>query len=357
MFLAYFANLSEKVDNALRIFMDEQISLVQHDSFLKYYYEQVKNFLFSGGKRLRPILMALSYDAIKPNQIEKAILSVAISLELLHNASLIHDDIIDNADIRRGEKTFHRVFRDYAKENNKLISKNFDDYGVAMGILGGDFVYNLAYQAVNTKDFPPEVALRAAIDFNDGFLKIAQGVIIETDLMRRFDVSEEEYIRMIELKTAALFEKAARMGAVYANGTDEQIEILGRFGLTAGLAFQIVDDIIGTFGDSNKTGKPNDSDLREGKKTILLIKAIERADNQQREILSGIVGNRDATEIEIEKAREIFRQTGSLEYASKKAEELFQQCIEYLEKQETAINDKHKDYLIEIASMGIHREK
>jgi geranylgeranyl diphosphate synthase type I len=357
MFLAYFANLLEKVDNALHVFLDEQISLVRHNAFLRYYYQQVKNFLFSGGKRLRPILMTVTYDAIKPNNIRKDILTVALSLELLHNASLIHDDIMDNAEIRRGEKTFHRIFSDYAKDNDNLAIENFDDYGVAMGILGGDFVYNLAYKAVNTKDFPAEVALKAAIEFNEGFLKIAQGVIIETDLMRRFDVTEEEYLQMIELKTAALFEKATRMGAIYANGTEKQIDLLGKFGLTAGLAFQIVDDIIGTFGDSNKTGKPNDSDLKEGKKTILLIKAIERANDEQRDTLSKTVGNRNATDSEIEKVRDVFRKTGSLEYASLKAEELFQQCIEYLEMQETAINEKQKNHLIEIASMGIHREK
>ena len=357
MFQMHYANLQRKVDDVLHDFMAKQINSVQHNTFLKYYYEQINDFLFSGGKRIRPVLMALCYQSIKSNVVGKEILSASLSLELLHNASLIHDDIMDNAETRRGKKAFHHVLQDYAKNNSNSYAKDDSNYGVSMGILGGDFTYNLAYKAINTKDFPSDVTLQAAIEFNEGFLQIVQGVITETDLMRRSDVTESQYLSMITGKTAALFEKAARMGAIFAGGSESQIDGLGNYALDAGIGFQIVDDIIGTFGDSRKTGKPTDSDIKEGKKTILLIKAIENADENQLKTISKVVGNRLATEQEVKEVRKIFKETGSLDYANKMAESLFQNCISYLEELEPQIENKYKNYLIDIAKMGIHRDK
>ncbi|NPD89613.1 MAG: polyprenyl synthetase family protein [Asgard group archaeon] len=353
----HYANLQRKVDDALHDFMNEQINSVQDNHLLKYFYEQINDFLFSGGKRIRPVLMALCYQSIKSAAVDKGILSASLSLELLHNASLIHDDIMDNAETRRGRKAFHHVLQDYAENNSSSNIQNDNNYGISMGILGGDFAYNLAYKAINTKDFPPAVTLRAAIEFNEGFLHIVQGVIVETDLMQKLDVTETQYLSMITGKTAALFEKAARLGAIFAGGTESQIDGLGKYALDAGIAFQIVDDIIGTFGDSRITGKPTNSDIKEGKKTLLLIKAIENANDDQFQIISKVVGNRQATDQEIDEVRTIFKETGSLDFANKKAEELFNNCISYLENLDPMIEEKFKKYLIEIAKMGINREK
>lgn len=357
MFLMHYANLQRKVDDALHDFMAEQIKLVQDNPFLKYFYEQINDFLFSGGKRIRPVLMALCYQSIKSDVVDKGILSASLSLELLHNASLIHDDIMDNAATRRGKKAFHHVLQDYAENNSSSDTQNDNTYGMSMGILGGDFAYNLAYKAINTKDFPPDITLRAAIEFNEGFLHVVQGVVVETDLMRRLEVTEKQYLSMIAGKTAALFAKAARLGAIFAGGTESQIDGLGKYALDAGIAFQIIDDIIGTFGDSRKTGKPTDSDIKEGKKTLLLIKAIENADDDQLKVISKVVGNRQATDQEIDKVRTIFKETGSLDFANKKAEKLFNNCISYLDNLEPKIEEKFKKYLIEIAKMGIDRDK
>ena len=262
---------------------------------------------------------------------------------------------MDKADTRRGEKTFHISLRDYASEN--YSNTNPDDFGISMGILGGDFAYNLAYKAINTTDFPPAVTLKSAIEFNEGFFQIVQGVIMETEFVGRFAVSEDEYYTMIKGKTAALFEKAARIGAIFAEGTESQINSLGEFGVTAGVAFQIVDDIIGTFGDSKKTGKPVDSDLKEGKKTILTIKAIEAGNEKQRKILSKIVGNQVASESEIEEARDIIKETGALDYSRNKANSLYQESIAFLDEANPTLDEKYKNYLAEIAKMGINREK
>lgn len=357
MFLTHYSKLLKKIDHVLHTFMDNHIEAVKGRPFLVYYYKKINDFLFTGGKRIRPMLLVDSYSSIAPQKNNERIIPTSLSLELLHNASLIHDDIMDKAETRRGKKAFHISLRDYAEENFSNTNTNSDDFGISMGILGGDFAYNLAYKAINTTDFPPEVTLKAAIEFNEGFFQIVQGVIIETEFMGRFAVTEDDYYTMIQGKTAALFEKATRIGAIFAEGTESQIEALGKFGLKAGVAFQIVDDIIGTFGESKKTGKPVDSDLKEGKKTILTIKAIEESNEKQRKTLSEVIGNQNASEVEIEEVRDIIKETGALDYARSKANTLYQQCITSLDDAKPNLDEKYKNYLIEIAKMGVNREK
>ena len=357
MFQKHYAELLKKVDNTLNEFITEQVKSVEQNPFLHYYYSRIKDYLFSGGKRFRPILMILTYSSIKPKSINKDILQVSLSVELLHNASLIHDDIMDNAETRRGQNAFHRDLREYAKKNYPQNNVNYNDYGLGMGLLGGDYVYNLAYKSILVDNFPSEIILKASKEFNEGFLDVVKGVIFETDMMGRFEVTEKEYIEMITGKTSALFERAARMGAVLAGGSDSQIECLGNYGRNSGIAFQLIDDIIGSFGDSKKTGKPTDSDLREGKKTILIVKAIQEANPNQRKRLKELLGKQEATSDEIEEIREIIRETGALSYAREKAEEFYKRSERYLDEANPDFDDEIKKYLIEIAKMGIHRVK
>ena len=357
MFLTYYTKIMEEVDKSLRSLMKDQLDSVKDNSFLQYFYKKIEDFLFSGGKRIRPVMMITAFSAVdSKRKIEDAV-RTSLSLELIHNASLIHDDIMDNADTRRGKQAFHKIFHDYAEKNHSDAIMDYDNYGESMGILGGDYVYNLAYRAIHNDGFSPDVTLRAAQEFNIGFLKIVQGVIFESDLMGRNNVTEEEYIEMIKGKTAALFEKSARLGAILAEGSVSQIENLGNFALNVGIAFQLVDDVIGTFGDPKKTGKPVDSDIKEGKKTILVIKSFENASVEQQSTLSRILGNSKATATDVEKIREIMRQTGALSYAQKLAEELFQLSKSFLENLEPPLKPPYKDYLIDIAKMGVYREK
>ncbi|MCE7741258.1 MAG: polyprenyl synthetase family protein [Candidatus Heimdallarchaeota archaeon] len=325
--------------------------------FLEYFYKEIERFLFSGGKRIRPVLMFFSSAAINPEVNEEGIIKASLSLELLHNASLIHDDIMDNAETRRGISAFHKTLENYSQNNYNEEIQNPKDFGIAMGILGGDFMYNIAYSAIHVNDFPPDKVLQASLEFNQGFFRVVRGVIVETDFMGKFTVSEDEYIDMVTGKTAALFESAAKMGAILAGAEESQLKDLGDFARAAGIAFQIVDDIIGTFGDPKKTGKPTDSDLKEGKKTLLLIKTIEKANDKQTELMKKIVGNRDSTSAEIEQVRNIMRDTGALDYARKQAEKLYHDCMGSLDKIHPPLNDKYKNFLLEIAKMGIHREK
>jgi len=356
MFLSYYANLLKRVDASLKEFIHKNAKGIDTNEFLQYYYDEIEKFLFSGGKRIRPILMITAGTAVKPDVNMEGIIKASLSLELLHNASLIHDDIMDNAETRRGETVFHKVLGQYSKQHYNSTIQNHADFGVAMGILGGDFVYNMAYKAIHVNDFPSESVLKASLVFNEGFFKIVRGVIIETDFMGKNNISENEYLEMIYGKTAALFETATVMGAILANATESQIENLRYFGKYAGIAFQIVDDIIGTFGNAKKTGKPTDSDIKEGKKTLLLIKALETANESEREILERVVGNRNASSEDVESVREIFETTDALKYSKEKAEEQYQLSLSYLEKADPALDIKFKTYLKDIAEKGVNRD-
>ena len=199
--------------------------------------------------------------------------------------------------------------------------------------------------------------LQASLEFNKGFFKVVRGVIIETDFMGKLLISEKEYMEMVAGKTAALFEAATKMGAILAGAQDSQLEGLENFAKSAGIAFQIVDDIIGTFGDAKKTGKPTDSDLKEGKKTLLLIKTLENADNYQKNLMKKIVGNRDSNSEEVEQVRNIIVETGALDYSRAQAKILFEDCVKYLNTINPPLDEKYKNFLIEIAKMGIQREK
>ena len=356
MFLTEYASTMKKVDKELRSFLKAK-SIDFDNPFLTYFYKENEKFLFSGGKRIRPILMVFSGFAVDSKVNEVGIIRASLSLELLHNASLVHDDIMDNADTRRGISAFHKTLENYSKDNYKEEIQNPVDFGIAMGILGGDYLYNLAYNAIHVNEFSPAAVLQASLEFNQGFFKVVRGVIIETDFMGKFTISEEEYLEMVAGKTAALFVAATKMGAILAGANDNQLTGLGNFAQSAGIAFQIVDDIIGTFGNPKKTGKPADSDIQEGKKTLLLIKSLEKASSGQKEALKKIVGKRESTPSEIDLVREIFTETGALDYSRQYAEKLYQECIKHLDNIEPPLNEKYKKYLIEIAKMGIHREK
>ncbi|MHA1445896.1 MAG: polyprenyl synthetase family protein [Candidatus Heimdallarchaeaceae archaeon] len=141
MFLSYYANLMKQIDASLKEFMYKNAITIDKNEFLQFYYDAIERFLFSGGKRVRPILMVTAGLAVNPDIDENGIIKASLSLELLHNASLIHDDIMDNAETRRGKKAFHKVQTLYSNQNYRDTIQNHEDFGVSMGILGGDFVY------------------------------------------------------------------------------------------------------------------------------------------------------------------------------------------------------------------------
>ena len=226
-------------------------------------YEPIRYVLSLGGKRIRPVLMLLAYNMYKEHP--EDILMPACAIETYHNYTLLHDDLMDNADLRRGHATVHRK------------------WNANTAILSGDSMLVLAYQRMAQcapSKMPEVLAL-----FTETALEIGEGQQYDMDFEHRDDVCEDEYIEMIRLKTSVLLACALKIGAILAGASAEDACNLYRFGEKIGLAFQLQDDYLDVYGDPNVFGKAIGGDITSNKKTYMLINAFNRANKEQREEL------------------------------------------------------------------------
>lgn len=229
----------------------------------KSLYEPVRYVLKIGGKRIRPVLMLLVYNLYK--DAPENILSSAIALEIYHNYTLLHDDLMDNAPMRRGKPTVHKRW----------------DANTA--ILSGDSMLVLAFEKM-AQCCPDK--LKPVIDlFTETALEIGEGQQYDMEFETRSNVTEDEYIEMIRLKTSVLLACALKIGAILADAPDEDAENLYRFGEQIGLAFQLQDDYLDVYGDPKVFGKATGGDILSNKKTYMLINALAKADDNQRKEL------------------------------------------------------------------------
>jgi len=234
-------------------------------------YEPVKYVLSLGGKRIRPVLMLLGYNLFKDHP--EDIIMPALGLETYHNYTLLHDDLMDKADLRRGHATVHKKWNDNT------------------AILSGDSMLVLAYQRmqqVDTKHLAPVMSL-----FTETALEIGEGQQYDMDFETRLDVTEDEYIEMIRLKTSVLLACALKTGAILGDASTVDADLLYRFGEQIGLAFQLQDDLLDVYGDPAVFGKAIGGDITSNKKTYMLINAVNRADDRQRQELMRWIEARD----------------------------------------------------------------
>ena len=237
----------------------------------KSLYEPVEYVLSLGGKRIRPVLMLMGYNLWRKHP--EDILMPAIGLETYHNYTLLHDDLMDNADVRRGHQTVHRRW-----DANKAI-------------LSGDSMLVLAYQRMQQV---PADKLPAVLDiFTETALEIGEGQEYDMTFETRNDVTEDEYIEMIRLKTSVLLACALKIGALMADAPQEDADRLYRFGEQLGLAFQLQDDLLDVYGDPKVFGKAIGGDITSNKKTYMLINAVNRANAEQRKELEQWIAAKD----------------------------------------------------------------
>lgn len=229
----------------------------------KNLYEPIDYILQLGGKRIRPVLTLMAAD-IFSDDCEKA-LPAALAIEVFHNFTLVHDDIMDDAPLRRGQATVH------------------EKWDINRGILSGDAMLILAYKYFENYD--PITFQKLAKLFSKTALEVCDGQQLDVDFETRKDVTIEEYINMIRLKTSVLVAAALKMGAIVANTQDENADLIYDFGLNLGLAFQLQDDYLDTFGDPETFGKQVGGDIMENKKTFLYLKTLEVADKETRKRL------------------------------------------------------------------------
>ena len=253
-------------------------------------YEPIRYILSLGGKRLRPVLTLMATEVFDVD-CEKAI-PAATAVEVFHNFSLIHDDIMDDAPLRRGNETVH------------------EKWDINTGILSGDAMLILAYQFF--ENYEPVVFRDLAKLFSKTALEVCEGQQYDVDFETRDDVTIPEYLKMIEYKTAVLVGAAMKMGAIVAETSTENANAIYDFGLNLGIAFQLQDDYLDAFGDPETFGKQVGGDIIENKKTYLYLKALEFSKAEEKEQLLHLfsIHPSDNTD-KIQSVKQIFTQTGA----------------------------------------------
>jgi len=264
-------------------------------------YEPINYILSLGGKRLRPVLTLMTCDIF--NSDYKQAMNAALAVEVFHNFSLIHDDIMDEAPLRRGKETVHKK------------------WDLNTGILSGDAMLILAYQLF--EHYNPNIFQSLAKLFSKTALEVCEGQQYDMDFETRDDVTIPEYLKMIEYKTAVLVGAAMKMGAIVAEASDEDQNAIYEFGRNLGIAFQLQDDYLDAFGNPETFGKQIGGDIIENKKTYLYLKALELSNASQKEELAHLysLNPKDNTD-KIEIVKSIFESSGSSN-ASKDAIEMY----------------------------------
>lgn len=285
-------------------------------------YQPVHYILNLGGKRIRPVLTMLSCDIFGTDY--KKARFAALAVEIFHNFSLVHDDIMDKAPLRRGKATVHTK------------------WNLNTGILSGDAMLILAYQYFER--YEPLIFKELAVIFGKTALEVCVGQQFDLDFEERQEVSIEEYLKMIEYKTAVLVGAALQMGAVVAEASAENQQIIYNFGVALGIAFQLQDDYLDTFGDAKTFGKKIGGDILENKKTILYIKALENASATQKETLLRYYSSDSFPEAEkIQVVSDIFQQTQSNVFLREEIKNYTQKAFQFLDALE--VSNEKKDIL------------
>ena len=287
----------------------------------------------AGGKRLRPLLATIAAEAVG-GRAESA-MPFGVALEMVHNFTLVHDDVMDEDDTRRGLKTVHSL------------------YGIPEAILAGDAMFARAFEIVLDSDVPDKDLVSLTDILARSVRLLAEGQQMDMDFESRMDVSSEDYLKMIERKTAVLYSAAAEGGAIVGGGTEVQKEALFEYGRLMGIGFQIWDDVLDLRSDQKTFGKPVLNDIRNGKKTLIAVHALENLKGGKRDAFLAVLGKKDATEKELLKAKDILEDVGSIDHASRVSMELVAKAKEQL----GALKDsEHKVALREFADFMVARK-
>lgn len=297
-------------------------------------YEPIRYVLSIGGKRIRPVLMLLAYNLYKDDP--ERIFPSACALETYHNYTLLHDDLMDCAPMRRGHQTVH------------------EKWDANTAILSGDTMLVMAYERMMQCN--SEVLSEVIQLFTETALEICEGQQYDVEFETRDDVTEEEYIEMIRLKTSVLLACALKMGAIQAGASAEDAENLYRFGEQMGLAFQLQDDYLDVYGDSATFGKRIGGDIVSNKKTYMLINAYNKANRAQRAELDSWILRKDFNEEEkITAVTRLYNEIGIDQMALDKIAYYFEQSKKYLAA--VQVPEERKAELQAYSAKMMHRKK
>lgn len=344
----------EKVDPEIANVLDEIIEKSKGDGkIIVDALKQVKKITLSGGKRLRPALMYWGYKGAGGKN-EKEILKTSVSIELIHIFLLIHDDVIDKDAKRHGTETIHHRYTRMG-EKFPAIKDNAKHFGNSMGIIVGDIIGAVGNQIIYKSAFPAEGIVSALKKLQSIVATVAIGEAQDVIIEYKGKASEKEVMDVYRNKTAKYtIEGPLHLGAILGGADKIILDKITKFSVPIGIAFQIQDDILGIFGSEKKIGKPVGSDIREGKQTILVIKALENSNKDQKAKLKFLLGKDDLTIAEIQEFRKIIVDTGSLEYSKNLVYSLIQEGKSHIDG--IGFNDEAKKFLLAIADYMASRE-
>lgn len=305
-----------------------KINLPEHPKNL---YDPLRYFLTLGGKRTRPTLTLLGCQLFGVPGI-KAI-NAAIAVELFHNFTLIHDDIMDKAPLRRGKPTVH------------------EKWDTNIGILSGDVLFVEAYKYLAKHE--TDVLPKLIEVFSKTAVEVCEGQQMDMDFETRDDISIEAYIEMIRLKTSVLLGAALKMGGIVAKASDEDLDLLYKFGMNVGIAFQLQDDYLDLFADPEKFGKQVGGDIISNKKTFLLLKAEELAAGEDKKEFKSILSESNQAN-KVKRAQILFKKLEVDLLAKKKMEEYYHNAKDYISK--IQLSDEQKEPLLSLANYLMHRD-
>ncbi|MBA2531856.1 MAG: polyprenyl synthetase family protein [Nocardioidaceae bacterium] len=307
------------------------------------------------GKRLRAGYCYWGWRAAGGDPDDARIVWAAAALEWLQSSALVHDDIMDASDIRRGRPAMHRAFAQ--QHRDAAWRGDADRYGVGAAILLGDLLLSWSEDMFRTSRLPPESLARAAPYLDACKTEVVAGQFLDLASSAAGEYSVEVAMTVVRYKAAKYtVERPLHLGAALAGADDALLGMLSAYGLPVGEAFQLRDDVLGVFGDTAVTGKPAGDDLREGKRTVLLARAFENADDEQRAIIDNSVGNGALSTQAVAQLRDVIVATGALACVEQQIEQLHQAALEALETADIS-DTEAKAALRALAELSVQRQR
>ncbi len=326
-------DLKSELKKRSDIFNIELINYLK-DGHPKTLYDAARHLLMAGGKRLRPAISMISCESVSGNI--NNVMPLAISIELIHNFSLVHDDIMDKSKMRRNIPTVHSI------------------YGEPTAIIAGDLLFVKSFEVLHNLSGDNSIFKKLNSKIINGIIEVCEGQQLDMEFEKRNDVTEKEYLNMIKKKTSALFMLAAEGGSIAGGGTIEENKSLRDYGKNLGLAFQIRDDFLDISSDIDILGKDIGNDIRNGKKTLIAVHSLNNASGSNKKLIDKIFGNSKASQNEVKKVYNLFNEIGSVEYARNKS---YKYCDEAKKSINNLKDTTAKKILIKLADYSINRVK
>ena len=336
--------MKDQINKELQKFFNKKLETTQ--GIEKNMVKLLREYTLRGGKRIRAQMIVQGYNSIK--KINKEIIKTSIAIELIQSYLLIHDDIIDNSDLRRGKPSMHKIYEQVKSPDPK-------QFGISMAIIIGDLASTYANEIITDSNFKEKRKNQAIKQLNKTVETVIYGQAL--DIISNFKKITKEQVKEIHKKKTAsyTFEGPLKIGAILAGANNKQLKILHNYGINLGQAFQLQDDILGMFGEKEKIGKPIDSDLKEGKQTLLILKALEKANKKQKTTIKKALGNKKLKKSDLKQVQNIIKETNSLKHSQELSNKLTLKAKEIMQK--SNLRTEATEFLLNIADNMLEREE